>query len=348
MKKILLFAAIAALACSCGQRTGYTIDGKIEGFDEKVVYMSDETGAVIDSAKVKGGKFRFKGTAEEPFMVNIDSGEGALLAVVILENGSIKITGNIEEPESVRITGTPSNDGSTELMIRYFDLMERYSSAGTDEERAALIAEEQAVTAGAVDDNLDNFFGLAILNNIAYSMETDEVLEKLGKFPQEIQNTKLGREVREQAEAKQRIATGQPYMDIALPDKDGNRTAISSYVGPGKYVLISFWASWCGQCIMQIPYMKDAYDTYHKKGFEIFSVSLDGGRDAEGKWLDAVDKHGMNWVNVAWFKEPENTATTDYYVTMIPANFLISPEGIIIAKNLSQDGLKRELAKYIE
>ncbi len=349
MRKILLFAAIAAIVCSCGKRTGYTIAGHIEGLDVPMVYLIDQesTGLVSDSSEVKSGKFRFEGVVAEPVMVEIIDGY-EIFATLILENGRITVKGNMEDLDSIKATGTPANDAFNEFMIPQYALLERFSAAETDEEREAILEENDIAIAQAVDDNLDNYFGLIMLKDMAHGMETDEISGNLDKFTPEMQNTKLGMEIRKQAEVKKRIAIGRPYTDIVLPDKDDNEVALSSYVGAGKYVLIDFWASWCNPCMMEMPYLKDTYDTYHKKGFEIFGVSLDGGASGESQWLDAVDKHNMNWIQVARLKAPESTATDDYAVTMIPANFLISPEGIIIAKNLRGEDLKKEIAKYLE
>ncbi len=351
MKKLLLFAAIAVIAFGCGQTTGYTIAGDIEGLEASTVYLFDDSAELIGSAKVSNGKFRFEGSAEEPSVAFMGQNEsfGYPFVVFILENGEIKIEGNIDD--KIVAAGTKANDRSNEYDAAHIEIMKKLEAANTDEELELIFAEYRDCMSSTIDSDTDNYFGLFLLDSYSNTADTevDDILAKLDKFTPEMQNTKLGREIRTKAEAKkQMIGIGQPYKDIVLPDREGNKLALSSYVGEGKYVLLVFWASWCGPCMMQVPYLKDAYETYHAKGFEIYAVSLDRGDRAEKEGLDAVDKHNMDWIKVALFKEPDNSAPIDYSITTIPANFLISPEGIIIAKNLYGEQIKEELSKYIE
>lgn len=349
MRKVLLIIAIAAIACSCGPKAGYVIDGRIDGLGVPMVYMSDSDGGVIDSAVVSDGKFRFEGAAETPSIAYIDEqAPNESLIMVILENGRIKVTGNMEEPGSIRATGTPSNNAYNEFMTLSGNFSDRFANAETDEEMDAIMGENDAAIMRTIDSNTTNYFGLALLANMAISLEGDEVLSILGKFTPELQATELAGTIREGAEAMKRIAIGQPYTDIVLPDKDGNQVALSSFIAKGNYVLIDFWASWCIWCIKEVPYMIDTYNTYHSKGFEIYGISFDLGEEAETEWLDAIKDNKMNWVQVAAFKVPDNTVAKDYAITAYPTNFLISPEGIIVAKNLRGDDLKKEIAKYLD
>ena len=112
-----------------------------------------------------------------------------------------------------------------------------------------------------------------------------------------------------------------------------------------KYVLLDFWASWCGPCMGEVPHLKKTYDEFHKKGFEIFGVSLDRDRD---KWLDAVKQNNMNWIHVSSLDAFGNAAAEAYAVQAIPTNLLIDAEGKIVAKNLRGEELYEKIAELLK
>ena len=111
-----------------------------------------------------------------------------------------------------------------------------------------------------------------------------------------------------------------------------------------KSLLLDFWASWCGPCMGEVPYLVQTYREFHDKGFEIFAVSLDNNRE---HWLDAIESKGMNWLHVSDLQGWQNAAATDYGVRSIPANFLLDAEGTIVATNLRGEALYRKIAELL-
>ncbi len=137
---------------------------------------------------------------------------------------------------------------------------------------------------------------------------------------------------------------GQQAPEIALPGPDGKVIKLSSL--KGKVVLIDFWASWCGPCRKQNPYVVEMYQAYKDKGFTIYSVSLDQNKNS---WTKAIQKDGLEWENhVSDLKFWNNKAAADYGVDAIPATFLIDRNGMVIAKNLHGGELDKQIKKALK
>ncbi|MBQ6940367.1 MAG: TlpA family protein disulfide reductase [Alistipes sp.] len=139
---------------------------------------------------------------------------------------------------------------------------------------------------------------------------------------------------------------GDRYIDVTLNNAAGQSISVSDLLDEGKWVLIDFWATWCGPCRGEIPHLKDAYAKFASKGFVIYGITLDTNQE---QWKAFIKENNMNWINVWGYNAYRQCPAAEAYgVEYIPTNFLISPQGVIEATNLRGEDIEKVLSKYIE
>jgi thiol-disulfide isomerase/thioredoxin len=163
-------------------------------------------------------------------------------------------------------------------------------------------------------------------------MQVSDIDKATGLLSQKVKESPLGKKAIEKAMEIRKTAVGAIFADLTLQDKDGNSVRLSEHIGrDNRYVLLEFWASWCHPCRADIPHLKEIYKLYHSEGFDIISISMDNSKE---NWLKAVDEEQMPWLQVSDLKAFDGEISKLYNFMGIPFCVLISPDGIIVDRNM--------------
>lgn len=193
-----------------------------------------------------------------------------------------------------------------------------------------------------IGKNRDNVLGLYVFGENINLLTADEIAHYRSAFAPELQNSSYAGEVFAMADRVKKTAVGSRYVDHTFQDLHGNTVKLSDYVGKGKYVLLEFWASWCGPCKADIPHLKEVYELYHPEGFEVISISMDNDRE---KWKNEVERQQMSWLQVSDLKAFESDLAKIYNFEAIPACVLVGPDGVIADRNMRGSWMDRKLVE---
>lgn len=339
MKKTLLTLALAAGILAPGAYADkYKLTVPVQPDRQgKTLYLLDyDKGTKLDSIVAKGESVQFVGEIAEPVVGVLQyQGDRRPFARFVLEDGAM-----IYRPESRDVVGTMLNDKSKEYDAKEAQFTQQFQAA--NDEAAKLAVYNAAITMyrEAAVENADNPLGLLYFMEAQQLLPPQEISDMIAANPGLAKNKRV-QAVKSSIDKKLATSVGQKFVDFAVT-YDGKTERLSDYVGNGKYVLVDYWASWCGPCIRQTVVLKDLYNKYKDKGLEVLGVAVwDDPEDTK----EAIKDHDLPWHSIL---NAGNIPTDLYGITGIPCIILYGPDGTILSRDKQDDELKADVAKYMD
>lgn len=324
----------------------------------------------IDSADINGGAFIFNGTLTEVAQAYLKvkrqlgtdlpgkRGPSDLLHFY-LEPGTITLTSKNDSIGKAEIKGSMINDDAARCKV----MVDRIKSnankivaeykSGTPEQldntaylngfnaRLKVLDDEaKRVQPDFMQNNRNSYYSLILFKSLVnIEADLDYAAGEFSKFSPRLKISPLGKRIQESIDGARLLALGQPAPGFTQNDVKGKPIRLADF--KGKYVLLDFWASWCGPCRQENPNVVKVFEKYRSRNFTVLGISLDN-MGQKSAWLQAIKDDGLAWTQVSDLKGSNNEVALKYNVKAIPTNFLIGPDGKILAKNLR--GIELELA----
>lgn len=353
-----------------GQTHNYIIKGKIGNLNKPATVFLLYNDTIFNATELNDGAFTFEGTIAHPtqayLSLNKKGGNFTIdnyVQFYVEAGGIISVVG----PDSLakaKITGTKTNNEynsykalMADIERRDGELETKDTSASEGQKRSpqflkelemqnkALEKERRALNMQYITDHPGSLIALQALYSFATFSDYNAVSALFNKLSPEVRNSPQGKAYAQTLDNMSAVGLGKIAPDFELPDTNARPVKLSSF--RGKYLLLDFWASWCPVCRESSPGVLKAYKQYKDKNFTVLSVSLDKAGDKKA-WLNAIHHDGLLWTQVSDLKFWQSPIVNLYKLTAIPQNFLLDPDGKIIARDLDSNELPAKLAEIFK
>lgn len=310
----------------------FEILGNVSGFQDstyiRLYDFSTGSNILMDSAKIISGEFVFKGSINRNFQqVGVVSSDFKNIKLFWLENSIIHFNAEKDKFSKAIITGSSMQNEANQL--------DSIIQQNPKQEKGDNIA--------YIKEHPNSFYSGFLLKVYCttWGKDTSKLLYK--ELSEKVKKSEFGNSIGEYLSLSKDIKVGDKFADFTLPNINGKKVSLSNY--KGKYVLLDFWGSWCKPCREENPNLVKTYSKFKSKGFDILGVSVETKRQ---DWLDAIRQDKISWESLSDLKGSNNLASLIFGIHYYPANFLIDPNGVIIAKDLRGDALSKKLTELLK
>ena len=359
----ILFSAAVIVLTAC-HSNAYKISGKVEGLkDGDTLYVTNDlqTGIPTDTLIVKDGKFELSGETDSTYIAMIYSGaRNELNAPFFVEPGNITIK-LVETPGGSRVGGTKCNEQWQELndsvmtIGKEINRIAEHIYGNTIDEMEQQKGMEQidklnqrfsAIVVKTTEKNIKNEFGYFLLTYYPEELIDNQTRKKLiDKLPEEVQKRPVIQEMLSNLKQADETAEGMTIKDFNQPGIDGTELSLMSEVAKNTITVIDFWASWCGPCRQEMPFMLEMFSKYKDKGLGIVGISLDEDSDS---WKAATQQLNIPWIQMSDLKGWENAIAKHFCVNSIPHTIVVDQQGKILKRGLRGEKLEEFVAKQLK